>query len=699
MIIVSMPYPADTGPPVPLVSMDFENGVYAINGASQTVDDVLTEDTSFGSWNSSTDITPGLGLITFGAPILSSTALSAALAGGLNSGVKIVMDYTLRDPAGDFYWSNVVFRTDFEGYGGSSGTDQSPLGQTISIVPGTSNGTVSSPTKWGSAAAQFHTTETRSYSVPDNAAFFSDTDHFTIEGYFRWNSVWGISTGYHGLISKTQYDSGNDAVNFGWELGVHWNGSVANLDLTLNDTTYGYQSCAYGSFTLAMDTYYHIAADWDGTHFRIYVDGVCVNSQTMQDVTGVSGSTLHLVNPPQPMRVGGIDDAGTIVDKFVGYADDIRVTAGVARYASDSGYTVPTAAFPVQPQFQNSSVFADLISNDWDSGWEASAAVAGFPSHDNGYIYDFQYDGGAGIGANDDLAATDPSTYTYDTRHQAVFVFSADHMSAAVDGGYPTAWGNTPPPTSGDWLGFYGGGHAVIHKVDIFPNTDPPLWLAFMDFQHGVYFINGVSKTVDDLIDNTTYGSSSVVTDQGLTLTQSTVGSVTATPKLTSTAVAAILAAGISNGFTAVIEYDNGWVSGTGKTTCGVEVHKADLSTGWGVTLGYNGESGGYLPDTFYDRGSLSTNLTFTGTPSGEHTVAINFKPAHLAATYDRDALQTTAAPQSNSAADTISIPLHAQKDSGSGVGNNNIVVERLYFYALRDDANLTVLSNQGVDN
>ncbi len=31
---------------------------------------------------------------------------------------------------------------------------------------------------------------------------------------------------------------------------------------------------------------------------------------------------------------------------LIGWLDELRITKGVARYASDGGFTVPTAAFP-----------------------------------------------------------------------------------------------------------------------------------------------------------------------------------------------------------------------------------------------------------------------------------------------------------------------------------------------------------------
>jgi hypothetical protein len=54
-------------------------------------------------------------------------------------------------------------------------------------------------------------------------------------------------------------------------------------------------------------------------------------TQTMQNGTGVMG-------------IGRVPTFTTF--DLNGWLDEIRITKGVARYASDSGYTVPTAAFP-----------------------------------------------------------------------------------------------------------------------------------------------------------------------------------------------------------------------------------------------------------------------------------------------------------------------------------------------------------------
>ena len=52
-----------------------------------------------------------------------------------------------------------------------------------------------------------------------------------------------------------------------------------------------------------------------------------------------------LFNQSKPLSIG-VDGTGGSTYAFDGYIDEARVTKGIARYASDTTYTVPTAAFP-----------------------------------------------------------------------------------------------------------------------------------------------------------------------------------------------------------------------------------------------------------------------------------------------------------------------------------------------------------------
>jgi hypothetical protein len=46
------------------------------------------------------------------------------------------------------------------------------------------------------------------------------------------------------------------------------------------------------------------------------------------------------------MIVGATDTGSSTSGPFLGNIDEVRITKGAARYASNSGFTVPTAAYP-----------------------------------------------------------------------------------------------------------------------------------------------------------------------------------------------------------------------------------------------------------------------------------------------------------------------------------------------------------------
>jgi hypothetical protein len=81
--------------------------------------------------------------------------------------------------------------------------------------------------------------------------------------------------------------------------------------------------------------WYFIAIDFDGTKYRAYSNGVMIGSST----------TLRAIfNPGNKLGIGANStNTGFWLD---GWLDELRITKGVARYASDAGFAVPTAAFP-----------------------------------------------------------------------------------------------------------------------------------------------------------------------------------------------------------------------------------------------------------------------------------------------------------------------------------------------------------------
>lgn len=86
-------------------------------------------------------------------------------------------------------------------------------------------------------------------------------------------------------------------------------------------------------------TWYHVCVDRDNSNIvRLYIDGVKVASTTY----GVASNTNAV-----PFTVGRIGTATTFSTYDLnGNIDELRVTNGAARYASNSGFTVPTSAYP-----------------------------------------------------------------------------------------------------------------------------------------------------------------------------------------------------------------------------------------------------------------------------------------------------------------------------------------------------------------
>ena len=116
----------------------------------------------------------------------------------------------------------------------------------------------------------------------------------------------------------------------GWALyqnnaGLSFHGSTTGSnDVAVIDVTSG----------LAVNTQAAICVDFDGTKYRMYINGAMVGSST---------SLITFFNSSNPLYIGVSPGSGFFVNA---YLDELRFTKGLASYASDSGYTVATSPFP-----------------------------------------------------------------------------------------------------------------------------------------------------------------------------------------------------------------------------------------------------------------------------------------------------------------------------------------------------------------
>ena len=153
------------------------------------------------------------------------------------------------------------------------------------------------------------------------------TGPFTIELQFRFPSLPG-GGGFYTFLHH-----GADQTYFAWRFMMNSVG-VTRFDLDLTADGNPEYIAGAGANALSPNTWYSLCAERDATNkLRLYTNGVMVGS-----VTGATGASA---NAAAPLKIG----AQTGWDAN-GWIKEVRITKGVARYASDAGYTPETAAFP-----------------------------------------------------------------------------------------------------------------------------------------------------------------------------------------------------------------------------------------------------------------------------------------------------------------------------------------------------------------
>jgi hypothetical protein len=261
----------------------------------------------------------------FGASVMRVTVGRIPMApGGFEYGGGDLTDpLTLHDP----YFSSVVFLCSFDGANNSTSfTDDSPVGRTLTPV---NNAKVStSQFVFGGASAFFDGINDAVEAADSNDwhLFNSVADEFTVEGWFRATA-----------LSSDRFICGQA----GWSIGtqISWAVYVESGQLVF------YYRVASGGPNVIItssgagittNTWYHFAVDKSSAGvFRLYINGVMVGTATP--------ATQTLNNSTVAFRVGL--SANNLSD-FAGHIDELRITKGVARYKSNSGFTVPTAAYP-----------------------------------------------------------------------------------------------------------------------------------------------------------------------------------------------------------------------------------------------------------------------------------------------------------------------------------------------------------------
>jgi len=161
---------------------------------------------------------------------------------------------------------------------------------------------------------------------PDSDDWYFGTGEFTIETWVRSASNSSVKV----LINQAN-DLNVGATDSSWCL---WTFNGTPYFSFYDPAASGWRDIA-GTGVTTLSTWVHIAVDRGADNkIRLYRNGVMVGSYTyageMRQITQLLGIGTY---------------GGTIGNEFNGYMDEIRILKGKAAWASDSGFTVPTAAY------------------------------------------------------------------------------------------------------------------------------------------------------------------------------------------------------------------------------------------------------------------------------------------------------------------------------------------------------------------
>jgi hypothetical protein len=224
---------------------------------------------------------------------------------------------TVPDPNFGF----VVYLSGYEGADASTATVDEAKGKTGTTVGNAQIDTAQF--KFGTSSLLLDGTGDY-LSLDDHNDWWIGANQFTIEMWIRFASLKTTAI-------MSQIASGGNFKNFVF----YWSPSPL-LAIDVGNATGAPGFSLSGPWAAAVNTWYHIAVERDAANkFRLYVNGTMVAS--------VVNATV-MFNSPEPLNIGRlVTDAA---QDFNGWLDEVRFTNGIARYASDAGFTVPTAAFP-----------------------------------------------------------------------------------------------------------------------------------------------------------------------------------------------------------------------------------------------------------------------------------------------------------------------------------------------------------------
>lgn len=232
-------------------------------------------------------------------------------------------------PATDPHFANVVLLLGFEGADGSTTlTDESPAAHGA----GTASGNAQIDTAafaFGSSSGLFDGSGDI-WSWANHADWrlsAANSDQFTIEFWVRPQGIVSSNLGVIGHSASGAYSWQVEIASLRPRLVFSTSGSPVGQTFVQNG----------GATQMSQSVFSHVAIDKDATgKIRIYLNGSLHASATPANSAFFNSSSGLWLG-----RNNSVDNR-----YMNGWLDEVRITKGVARYASDAGFTVPTAAYP-----------------------------------------------------------------------------------------------------------------------------------------------------------------------------------------------------------------------------------------------------------------------------------------------------------------------------------------------------------------
>lgn len=230
----------------------------------------------------------------------------------------------------DLYYTSTVLLMKFNS---SNGSNVFPDNSFIARGNATAVGGAIATTatyKFGTASSRFDGAGDY-LTYADSNDFSFGTGDFTIDTWVQFADAATLATQAQTIASKWDDSAGTD---LGWFL--HVENSSVTFAYSVDGTAGGSAPYVIGSYSFAVGQWYHIAVDRSVNVVRIYVNGAMIASYD-------PGTTNVIFNNASVLRIGA---NYTITNYLNGFLDDFRITKGVARYASNSGFTVPSYQIP-----------------------------------------------------------------------------------------------------------------------------------------------------------------------------------------------------------------------------------------------------------------------------------------------------------------------------------------------------------------